>query len=79
MQLASTLLERHRSDRKRNSAWQQQLAQSAWLEPGATYYFLARGASLASGYGAQLLWEEGVKVAASQWAPTAFATGRRRS
>jgi glucosamine--fructose-6-phosphate aminotransferase (isomerizing) len=55
--------------------WQQQLAKSSWLQPGATYYFLARGASLASSYGAQLLWEEGVKVAAVAMGTDSFRHG----
>jgi glucosamine--fructose-6-phosphate aminotransferase (isomerizing) len=74
-QLASTLLTAIATTAEQIPAWQQQLAQSAWLQPGATYYFLARGASLASSYGAQLLWEEGVKVAAVAMGTDSFRHG----
>jgi glutamine---fructose-6-phosphate transaminase (isomerizing) len=74
-QLASTLLNAIAATAEQIPAWQQQLAQSAWLQPGATYYFLARGASLASSYGAQLLWEEGVKVAAVAMGTDSFRHG----
>lgn len=50
--------------------WQRQLAQTSWLSPGAPYYFLGRGASLASACEAELLWEEGAKSSA-----TAMGTG----
>jgi glutamine---fructose-6-phosphate transaminase (isomerizing) len=50
--------------------WQKQLAQSKWLAPGRTTYFLARGASLGTALEARLLWEEGVKSPA-----TAMGTG----
>ena len=43
------------------SSWQQQLAHTSWLAPGASYYFLARGPSLGNAYEAGLLWEEGAK------------------
>jgi len=54
-------------------AWQEQIADSPWLAPGSTYYFLARGSSLGSCYEARLLWEEGVKSPA-----TAMGTGSFR-
>ncbi len=50
--------------------WQEQIAESAWLLPGSTCYFLARGSSLGSCHEARLLWEEGVKSPA-----TAMGTG----
>jgi glucosamine--fructose-6-phosphate aminotransferase (isomerizing) len=53
--------------------WQEQIAESAWLKPGATHYFLARGASMATCYETRLLWEEGVKSPA-----TAMGTGSFR-
>jgi glutamine---fructose-6-phosphate transaminase (isomerizing) len=53
--------------------WQEQIANSAWLVPGCTTYFLARGTSLGSCYEARLLWEEGVKSPA-----TAMGTGSFR-
>jgi glutamine---fructose-6-phosphate transaminase (isomerizing) len=74
-QLVSTLLSAIAATAKELPGWQQQLAKSTWLEPGATYYFLARGASLASAYGAQLLWEEGVKVAAVAMGTDSFRHG----
>jgi glucosamine--fructose-6-phosphate aminotransferase (isomerizing) len=52
------------------SAWQKQIAESKWLAPGRTTYFLARGGSLGSSNEARLLWEEGVKFPA-----TAMGTG----
>jgi fructoselysine-6-P-deglycase FrlB-like protein len=55
--------------------WQRQFAQTSWLQPGAHYCFLARGASLASSYGAQLLWEEGVKVPAIALGTDSFRHG----
>jgi glutamine---fructose-6-phosphate transaminase (isomerizing) len=73
--LASTLLEAIETTAKEIPTWQQQLVSSAWLQPGATYYFLGRGASLASGYGAQLLWEEGVKIAAVAMGTDSFRHG----
>jgi glutamine---fructose-6-phosphate transaminase (isomerizing) len=74
-QLVSTLLSAIAATAKEIPGWQQQLANSPWLQPGATYYFLARGASLASSYGAQLLWEEGVKVAAVAMGTDSFRHG----
>jgi len=53
--------------------WQEQIAGTAWLLPGAVTYFLARGSSLGSCYEARLLWEEGVKSPA-----TAMGTGSFR-
>ena len=53
--------------------WQWQLEKTSWLLPGAAYYFLARGSSLASAYEAALLWEEGAKLPA-----TAMGTGSFR-
>lgn len=50
--------------------WQEQIAHTTWLLPGATYYFLARGGSLGSCHETRLLWEEGVKAPA-----TAMGTG----
>jgi len=54
-------------------AWQEQIAETAWLVPGAVYYFLARGSSLGSCHEARLLWEEGAKSSA-----TAMGTGSFR-
>jgi glutamine---fructose-6-phosphate transaminase (isomerizing) len=55
--------------------WREQLAKSFWLQPGATYYFLARGSSLASSNEAQLLWEEAVKMPAVALGTDAFRHG----
>ena len=53
--------------------WQAQIENSAWLAPRNTTYFLARGSSLGNAYEARLMWEEGVKSAA-----TAMGTGSFR-
>lgn len=53
--------------------WQEQIADSGWLAPHSTTYFLARGSSLGSAYEARLMWEEGVKTHA-----TAMGTGSFR-
>src|SRR5256885_17107692 len=55
--------------------WQQQLAKSAWLRPGSTTYFLARGSSLGSAYEARLMWEEGVKSPATAMGAASFRHG----
>ena len=54
-------------------AWQQQIAESAWLIPSTPYYFLARRSSFGSAQEARLMWEEGVKTPA-----TAMGTGSFR-
>lgn len=74
-QSVSRLLDAITSTSATIPGWQQQLEKCAWLQPGATYYFLARGASLASSYGAQLLWEEGVKLAAVAMGTDSFRHG----
>jgi glucosamine--fructose-6-phosphate aminotransferase (isomerizing) len=73
--LASTLLKAISATAEQIPAWQRQLEQSSWLQPGAAYCFLARGASLATSYGAQLLWEEGVKVPAISMGTDSFRHG----
>jgi glucosamine--fructose-6-phosphate aminotransferase (isomerizing) len=50
--------------------WQEQITDTSWLAPRNSYYFLARGSSLATCYESRLLWEEGVKCPA-----TAMGTG----
>jgi glucosamine--fructose-6-phosphate aminotransferase (isomerizing) len=57
------------------SKWQQELTQTIWLQPGPTYYFLGRGPSMASALGAQLLWEEGVKIPAAALGTDSFRHG----
>ena len=53
--------------------WEEQVAATTWLVPGAPYYFLGRGSSLGSCHEARLMWEEGVKAPA-----TAMGTGSFR-
>jgi glutamine---fructose-6-phosphate transaminase (isomerizing) len=55
--------------------WQEQITSSDWLVPHATYYFLARGSSLASCYETRLLWEEGAKSAATAMGTSGFRHG----
>src|SRR5690349_1138761 len=45
--------------------WQERIANSVWLAPRSTTYFLARGSSLGSAYESRLMWEEGVKTPAT--------------
>jgi glutamine---fructose-6-phosphate transaminase (isomerizing) len=58
------------SVQQRIPTWAGQLEKSDWLAVDAPYYFLARGASMASSSEARLLWEEAAKSAA-----TALTTG----
>ena len=55
--------------------WQEQIAQSSWFAPESSYYFLARGASLASCNETRLLWEEGAKHPATSMGTSAFRHG----
>jgi len=55
--------------------WQEQIANSAWLAPRSTTYFLARGTSLGSAYEARLMWEEGVKNPAAAMGAAGFRHG----
>jgi glucosamine--fructose-6-phosphate aminotransferase (isomerizing) len=55
------------------SGWQAQVANTSWFARQAVTYFLARGCSAGSCQEARLLWEEGVKSAA-----TAMNTGSFR-
>lgn len=55
--------------------WQKQFADTNWLQPGAPYYFLARGSSLASAHEAALLWQEGVKAPAVAMGTGTFRHG----
>jgi glutamine---fructose-6-phosphate transaminase (isomerizing) len=61
--------------KKKIPFWRDQFAKSSWLQSGATYYFLARGSSLASSNEAQLLWEEAVKMPAVALGTDAFRHG----
>lgn len=60
---------------ERIPAWQQQLAHTPWLTPGAPYYFLARGPSLSSAHEARLMWEEGAKQPATAMGTGSFGHG----
>ena len=55
------------------AGWQQKIADTRWLLPHGTYYFLARGPGLGSCNETRLMWEEGVKSPA-----TAMGTGSFR-
>lgn len=55
--------------------WRQQIADSKWLSPGATTYFLARGSSLGSAHETRLMWEEGVKSPATAMGSASFRHG----
>lgn len=55
--------------------WQQQIADSNWLAPGATTYFLARGSSLGSAHETRLMWEEGAKSPATAMGSASFRHG----
>jgi fructoselysine-6-P-deglycase FrlB-like protein len=74
-QLVSALREAVAASANRIAGWQQQLLKTKWLAVGATYYFLGRGASLASALGARLLWEEGVKMPATALGTDSFRHG----
>lgn len=55
--------------------WQAQIRESAWPAPGSIYYFLGRGGGLGSCHEARLLWEEGVKSAATAMNTSSFRHG----
>lgn len=55
--------------------WQEQIAESDWLAPHNTAYFLARGSSLGSAYESRLMWEEGVKTPATALGMGGFRHG----
>jgi glutamine---fructose-6-phosphate transaminase (isomerizing) len=73
--LASTLSRAVLDCKPAIAVWQEQIARSDWLTPRATYYFLARGSSLASCHEARLLWEEGAKTAATAMGTSSFRHG----
>jgi glucosamine--fructose-6-phosphate aminotransferase (isomerizing) len=53
--------------------WQQQIAETRWLVPRKSFYFLARRSSFGNAQEARLMWEEGAKTPA-----TAMGTGSFR-
>jgi glucosamine--fructose-6-phosphate aminotransferase (isomerizing) len=73
LELRTSLLRAVKETAETIPGWREQIANTPWLEPRASYYFLARGCSLASCYEARLLWEEGVK-----WPATAMGLGSFR-
>jgi len=72
-ELAQSLSQTLQETERAMVGWQRQLADSPWPVPDSIYYFLARGPSLGSCHEARLMWEEGVKSAA-----TAMGTGSFR-
>src|SRR5882724_1135849 len=74
-QLASTLSLSIAETARAIPRWQEQIADTTWLLPGAVSYFLARGSSLGSCYEARLLWEEGVKSLATSMGTGTFRHG----
>ena len=71
--LVASLSRSFANTRQALDRWQDQTVTSTWLAPAGVYYFLGRGSSLGSCHEARLLWEEGVKSAA-----TAMGTGNFR-
>lgn len=59
----------------RINVWQRQIASASWLSRSSTYYFLARGSSLATCHEARLLWEEGAKHPATSMGTASFRHG----
>jgi glutamine---fructose-6-phosphate transaminase (isomerizing) len=55
--------------------WRKLISDASWLAPQSTYYFLARGSSLASCHEARLLWEEGAKHPATSMGTGSFRHG----
>jgi len=55
--------------------WQDQLENSHWLAPDASYYFLARGSSLGTCHQARLMWEEAAKMPATAMSTSGFRHG----
>ncbi len=73
--LVKSLLQAFTSTECAMAGWQQQIAETAWLKPKGTYYFLARGAGLGSCNEARLMWEEGVKSPATAMGSSSFRHG----
>ena len=73
--IAQALLECFSEAGKNLEIWQTQFENSNWLEPNASYYFLARGASLGTCYQARLMWEEAAKMPATAMSTSAFRHG----
>jgi glucosamine--fructose-6-phosphate aminotransferase (isomerizing) len=73
--LVKSLLQAFSDTERALAGWQQQIAETAWLKPNGTYYFLARGAGLGSCNEARLMWEEGVKSPATAMGSSSFRHG----
>jgi glutamine---fructose-6-phosphate transaminase (isomerizing) len=71
--LRTSLIRATNETEKAIPGWREKISTSVWPAPQTSYYFLARGSSLASCHEARLLWEEGVKCPA-----TAMGTGNFR-
>ncbi|MGB2593264.1 MAG: SIS domain-containing protein [Candidatus Acidiferrum sp.] len=69
-ELKTSLVRAANETEKAIPGWREQISSARWPLPQTSYYFLARGSSLASCHEARLLWEEGVK-----WPATAMGTG----
>jgi glutamine---fructose-6-phosphate transaminase (isomerizing) len=72
-ELRTSLMHAANKTEKAIPGWREQISDALWPVPQTSYYFLARGSSLASCHEARLLWEEGVKCPA-----TAMGTGSFR-
>ena len=55
--------------------WRRLITDATWFAPQSSYYFLARGSSLASCHEARLLWEEGAKHPATSMGTGSFRHG----
>ena len=73
--LKTSLLQAVKETEEAIPGWRQQILNTLWLKFPASYYFLARGTSLATCYEARLLWEEGVKCPATAMGTGAFRHG----
>jgi glutamine---fructose-6-phosphate transaminase (isomerizing) len=68
--LGPALTESLLSVEQRLDLWREKIETADWISSSPSFYFLARGASLASCHAARLLWEEAAKSPA-----TAMSTG----
>jgi fructoselysine-6-P-deglycase FrlB-like protein len=73
--IAQVLLRAFENAGKSLEMWQDQLQNSSWLEPNASYYFLARGSSLGTCHQARLMWEEAAKMPATSMSTSGFRHG----
>jgi glutamine---fructose-6-phosphate transaminase (isomerizing) len=73
--LAATLAQVVRAAAGELPKWRAQISHSAWPEPGSISYFLGRAGGLGTCHEARLLWEEGVKSAATAMGTSSFRHG----